>query len=189
MNDREKWDARYSKHDLGLSAEPSEFLQSNRNLLPPGGLALDLASGEGRNSIFLAARGFQVIALDMSIRALQTCRGIALERNLQVGAAAVDLTEFSIPQKMFDVVIVFNYLQRGLAPAIIEGLKPGGVLVYETLTIDHLKWRADFNPEFLLNRGELARLFRGLRLLKYRETVLAGKEHKRAVASLIAKKG
>jgi len=188
MTDRKRWDDRYSKLDLTHSPEPSEFLRSNSGLLPSGGLALDLAAGEGRNSIFLATRGFHVIALDISIRALEKCRTVALERELQIEAAALDITEFSIPQMMFDVVIVFNYLQRGLATELIEGLKPGGVLFYETLTRDHLKWKADFNPEFLLERGELARLFRGLHLLKYRETVLAGSEHKRAVASLIAKK-
>jgi|SRR5215216_798268 len=188
MNDRKKWEERYDRPDFVHGPQASEFLSSNAGFLPRCGLALDLASGEGRNSIFLAERGIHVIAVDISARALDKCLSRARELKLPVDVAAVDLAAFPVAQKMFDVIVVFNYLQRSLAPAIIGGLKPGGLLVYETLTTDHLIWNAEFNREFLLKRGELAGLFRGLHIFKYRETVLSGRQSKRAVASLIAKK-
>lgn len=188
MSGIEKWNRRYYSSNLVRSLEPSGFLASNANLLPPGGCAIDLASGAGRNSLYLAELGFHAIALDWSISALENCLRTARERKLKVDAAAVDLSTFMMPQGVFDVVIVFNFLLRSLAPAIIRSLKPGGVLVYETLTKDHLRWKPSFNTEFLLERGELAHLFRELHLIKYREAILTARDSQRAVASLIAKK-
>ena len=103
---------------------------------------------------------------------------------MQIEAAAVDLTSFIIPPKAFDVIVNFNYLQRDLASGIIEGLKPGGLLVFETMTMDYLRYKPDFNPDFLLRPGELVQMFRGLHLIKYRESIL----QTRAVASLMARK-
>jgi SAM-dependent methyltransferase len=188
MGEREKWDARYGARDLAHSLEPSEFLSSNVNLLPRGGRALDLASGEGRNSLYLAGLGFHVVALDISTRALEKCLSAARAGGLKLDAVAGDLSNFVMPEGMFDVVVVFNYLRRSLAPSIIRSLGQGGVLVYETFTKDHLRWKPGFNPEFLLERGELAGLFPGLRVIKYREATLKGRGSDRAVASLIAKK-
>jgi tellurite methyltransferase len=188
MDDRIKWEERYNRSDSVYAGQASEFLSSNAAFLPRRGMALDLASGEGRNSIFLAERGLHVIAVDVSVRALDRCLRRARECNLEVDVAAVDLTLFPVPPKVFDVVVVFNYLQRSLAPAIMGGLKSGGLLIYETLTTDHLMQNPEFNREFLLKRGELAGLFRGLHIFKYRETVLSGSQSRRAVASLIARK-
>ncbi|MFP5263974.1 MAG: methyltransferase domain-containing protein [Blastocatellia bacterium] len=188
MSEKEKWDRRYGAREVARVAGPSEFLSSNADLLPRGGRALDLASGEGRNSFYLAGLGFHVIALDVSIRALEKCVRVARARKLRLDAVVADLSGFVMPQDIFDVVVVFNYLQRDLAPSIIRALRPGGVLVYETLTRDHLRWDPGFNCEYLLGRGELAGLFPGLHLIKYREATLAGRDSNRAVASLIARK-
>lgn len=189
MSDKAKWDARYEKSDLARESEPAEFLLSNARYLPARGLALDLAAGEGRNSVFLAERGLDVIALDISRRGLEKCLRIARKRQVSVEAAAVDLRAFPLPRKIFDVVVVFNYLQRNLAKDIIEGLKPGGLLIYETMTTDMLKFRPEFNPDFLLRHGELFNMFRELRVIKYREAILRSNSSKRALASLIASKG
>jgi SAM-dependent methyltransferase len=100
----------------------------------------------------------------------------------------VDLKQFSLPAERFDLVINFNYLNRDLSARIVDSLKPGGVLIYETLTRDHLKWKPDFNPAFLLEPGELAAMFTKLTLLKYRERDLLEGERRRSVASLIGRR-
>ena len=184
MSDKAKWDERYNTNEMIGGPEPSSFLYRNAEILPARGLALDIAAGQGRNSVFLAKRGLNVIALDISTRALEKCIGFARASSVRIEAAAVDLTSFIIPQKAFDVIVNFNYLQRNLAPGIIEGLKPGGLLVFETMTRDYLRYKPDFNPDFLLRRGELVQMFRGLQLIKYRESV----SQTRAVASLLARK-
>lgn len=184
MSDKTKWDKRYDTDEMIGGSAPSSFLHSNAESLPASGLALDIAAGQGRNSVFLAKRGLATIALDISTRALEKCVSLARASNVQIEAAAVDLTSFIVPSKAFDVIVNFNYLQRNLASGIIEGLKPGGLLVFETMTMDYLRYKPDFNPDFLLRPGELVQMFRGLRLVKYRETIL----QTRAVASLIARK-
>ena len=188
MSDRIKWDERYDTDGLTCGSEPSEFLSSNADYLPSSGLALDLAAGEGRNSIFLAGRGLEVVALDISVRGLEKCLRAARQKNAPVEAAAVDLRAFVFPARMFDAIVVFNYLQRELAAGMISGLKPGGLLVYETMSVDTLPFRPDFNPDFLLRRGELVQIFRGLRIIKYREAILQANGSMRGVASLIASK-
>jgi SAM-dependent methyltransferase len=188
MSDKDKWDKRYDTSHYIHGSEPSRYLYSNRSHLPGSGLALDLASGEGRNSVFLARAGLEVIALDFSIHALRKCLALARETGVSIHAAAVDLTSFDIPANKFDVIINFNYLQRSLCRRIIRGLRPGGVLIFETLTGEHLMSSPDFNPEFLLGRGELLETFRELHLIKYREATIGTGTKARSIASLVATK-
>jgi SAM-dependent methyltransferase len=188
MADRLNWDKRYAAPGRVSGLTAAEFLTANAKLLPTTGLALDLAAGEGRNAVFLAARGLEVIAVDFSIHALKKCLQCARDDGLRVAGIVADLERFVIPSQAFDCIININYLQRGLAPGIIAGLRPGGVLMFETLTADTLAYQPDFNPDFLLKRGELAQLFRGLHLLNYREARLPSKDSFRVVASLIARK-
>ncbi|HEU4390039.1 MAG TPA: class I SAM-dependent methyltransferase [Blastocatellia bacterium] len=188
MTERQHWDVRYEGADCLHGFEPSEFLVENTNLLPGRGLALDVASGEGRNAIYLAECGYQVIALDISTRGLTKCVHVARNRNLPLDAAAVDLGEFPLPESWFDVIVNFNFLQRDLATRIAGALKPGGVVVFETLTTRHRTWKPDFNPAYLLEPGELPTLLAGLRLLKYREADIGDAERPRSVASLISRR-
>ncbi len=187
MSNRAKWEARYAS-DSAAAREPSEFLRENRDALPRRGLALDLAAGAGRNSLFLAECGLEVIALDISELALQKCVEFARERKLTVAAAAVDLKCFNIPPDSFDCIVNFNYLQRDLAPQIIAGLRAGGLLIFESMTAEHLRWKPDFNADFLLRPGELKEMFRDLRLIRYREATVRSSRGPRSVASIVAGK-
>jgi tellurite methyltransferase len=83
------------------------------------------------------------------------------------------------------VIICFNYLQRSLIPQIRDGLKKGGVIVYETYTIDQTQFGRPHNPDFLLKHNELQEMFRGFRCLRYREGII---ERRKAIASMIAVK-
>ncbi len=187
MSDKAKWDARYSGVEI-FPRQPSDFLRENRDALPRCGLALDLAAGAGRNAVFLAERGIEVIALDISEVALQKCLQFARERKTTVAAAVVDLKYFNIPANSLDCIVNFNYLQRDLAPQITAGLRPGGVLIFESFTADHLRWKPDFNADFLLRPGELKEMFRNLRLIKYREATVQSGQGFKSVASLAATK-
>ncbi|HLG14977.1 MAG TPA: class I SAM-dependent methyltransferase [Blastocatellia bacterium] len=188
MSERTLWEDRYDTPEMIHGTEPSEFLRENVELIPKHGLALDVAGGEGRNSLMLAELGCEVILLDLSVRALQKCKRLARERGVSVACAAVDLSSFLLPPDRFDLIICFNYLRRDLIPTMKAGLRRGGVLIYETLATAHLRWKPGFNPDFLLRPGELLYLFGGLRLLKYREADLRIGERVRSVASVISKR-
>ena len=92
------------------------------------------------------------------------------------------------PPDAFDVIVVFNYLQRGMMPEIISGLKPGGLLIFEAMTTGQLRWKPDFNPDYLLKPGELVQFCKGLHLIKYREADIPSGQSLRSVASLVARK-
>ena len=165
--------------------KPSEFLVENVDLLPQGKV-LDVAMGEGRNAIYLAERGYQVEGVDISKEAIEKCLGVAQERGLKIKDEVANLErDYRIKSNEYDLIICFNYLQRNLIPQIKSALKVGGIVVYETFTIDQPGFGKPKNKDFLLKHNELLELFRDLRILRYREGII---DNKKAIASLIAQK-
>lgn len=165
---RAKWDEIYRKMSDG-SSEPACILAENAHLLPTSGTALDLACGLGGNALFLAQRGFKTVAWDISevavgrLRALAECLGLAIEAEVR----DVESTEF--PREFFDVVVVSRFLARNLVGPIANSLKRGGLLFYQTYVRDKVSPAGPSNPAYLLAENELLSLFRGLRVVVYRE--------------------
>ncbi len=150
---------------------PADWLVRHRPLYMPG-RALDLACGRGRNALYLAREGFQVEAWDRDAGTLEELRSTAGSMGLAaVTTRLVDLEQTpEIPPASFDLIAVFYYLQRDLAPMIVRALKPGGILAYETFLIDnHERFNHPRRREFCLIHNELLSLFGELRVLAYRE--------------------
>lgn len=165
-------------------SNPSEFLVDNIGLLPRG-RALDLATGNGRNAIYLASKGYQVDAVDISAEAIAAASSAARMAGVTISTHVADLEgDFRIKSNEYNLIICFNYLQRSLVPQIIGGLNQGGMLVYETFIIDQRQFGHPKNPDFLLEHNELLNMFRDLRCLRYREGVFGNK----AIASIVAQK-
>ncbi len=169
---REKWDRIY-RHGAG-EATVAEVLSENRFLLPKSGSALDLACGLGGNALLLAELGLQVQAWDISPLAVQALRQRAVRQGLPVIAREVDVRPETIPKKAFDVIVVARFLDRTLCDAIIAALKNGGLLFYQTFTVDKLTPQGPNNPAYLLRRNELLRLFAPLTVVYYREFARVG---------------
>ena len=165
---------------------PSRFLVDNIELLPKG-RALDVAMGNGRNAIYLAERGFEVEGVDISQEAVDTALKTAKLAGVSIDARVVDLEgAYRIESNKYDVIICFNYLQRSLIPQIKEGIKPGGMVMYETFITDQKQFGHPQNPDYLLKYNELLEMFREFRCLRYREGIF---EDRVAIASIIAQKG
>ena len=164
--------------------EPAQFLVENVELLPKG-RALDVAMGNGRNSIYLAKLGFVVEGVDISKEAISTALRLAQETNVNINAKVVDLEKYSIDKESYEVIICFNYLQRSLIPQIKYGLVKGGIVVYETFIIDQAQFGRPKNPDYLLRHNELLDMFSDFRCLRYQEGILKGPK---AIASIIAQK-
>jgi len=150
---------------------PAPWLLRHRRLLTPG-RALDLACGNGRNAVYLAQEGFRVEAWDRDAAALDALQKRADALGLRtLTTRLVDLEqEPAIPPASFDLITVFYYLQRDLITNIVQALRPGGVVVYETFLLDnHERFAHPRRREFCLGRNELLSLFAGLRTLAYRE--------------------
>lgn len=179
------WDERYRDTECFRGEEPSRFLADYVWLWKSSGHALDVAMGEGRNAIFLAHQGFHVTGVEQSHIAVDRCRKRAEALNLHVETIESDLLIWEFPESFYDLIICVNYLERSLFPRMERALKPGGWLVYETLTEEHLKYH-EINSDYLLRSGELLKAFSSLRFVVYREIDLPDK--KKAVGSLIAQK-
>ena len=164
---QDKWDSRY--REAGLPGAPATVLIENLHLLPRRGMALDLACGLGANSLLLAEHGLQTHAWDISPVAIKKLRTIAVERHLPIVAEVKDAMHEVLPPVQFDVVVVAHYLERALTHSIINALKVGGLLFYQTFTRTAVSNEGPEKPEWRLADGELLTLFSPLRPLVYRE--------------------
>jgi tellurite methyltransferase len=174
--------------DSGCAAdqdeEPSSFLVENLPLLTRG-LALDVAMGKGRNAVYLAERGFDVEGIDISTDSVQAALKLAEKHKVKIKARVADLENNNVFDAAYDLIIVFNYLQRSLFPHIKRSLNQNGMVVYETFTIDQPRFGRPHNPDYLLGYNELLEYFRDFRVLRYQEGIF---ENSVARASIVAQK-
>lgn len=187
---------RLAQHVLRAEPPPAQFLAQQLHRLPKGKV-LDVASGSGRHALFLASLGYKVDAIDRDEQALARLLTHAQTNHLKdISSRVLDL-ELPPPQEphlgheAYDAILVFFYLHRPLFPSLIEALKPGGVLLYETFTVDnHVRCQHPKRREFCLTHSELLRLTSGLRILHYNEGLHDGTSESEPVytAQLVAQK-
>lgn len=170
---RERWDQRY--RELADPPPPLAALAEYAYLLPTTGRALDLACGLGANALWLAARGLETWAWDISPVAIARLAAAAHAAGLTVRAEVRDVAARPPAPTGFDVIVVRHFLERSLAPALQAALRPGGVLIYQTFTKARLASAGGpQNPAFLLDDNELLKLFAGLKARAYRDENLLG---------------
>jgi len=166
--DHIRWDQKYATEQYLFGREAIPFLQDHIDLLPQGQV-LDLAMGEGRNGVFLATKGFHVTGVDISEEGLKKAKALATESGTTINTVIADLEMYEIPANTYDVILCTYYFQRDLFSKIAAALKPGGMALIETYTIDHLTYRSRFNKAWLLQPNELLTMLPGLRVLRYQE--------------------
>lgn len=171
--DRQKWDQIYSQRDKA-GPQAAEVLLQNRHLLPSKGKALDLACGLGANSLLLAESGLDVSAWDISPVAVEALLSQARQRQLKIDARVVDVNKQLPAPGSVDVLVVTHFLVREMAQALMDAMRPGGLLFYQTYCRDKVSKQGPGNPEYLLKDNELLTLFAGLKLRVYREESLLG---------------
>lgn len=184
-DERRRWDERYSLPGYAFGEEPCQFLVDQRELLPAGGRALDIAAGEGRDAVYLARLGFEVEAIDISAVGLRKAQQLAEKHAVssRLKPRLWDLKRSFLPPGPFQLITWMHYMQRDLAPEIPAHLAPGGVLLIELATIHNLKLHRRPTREHLLQPNELIAWFPELSLLFYREGIFDG----HAVAQLAAR--
>jgi SAM-dependent methyltransferase len=197
--EKEKWNKKYAVAGTHGSLEPEEFLvrafQQFLTVRPPG-YALDVAGGAGRHAIWLAQRGWRVKLIDIAEAGVALAREnasrlLAAPANASgapthlVEAEVLDLnSQLDLGAELYDLVVVFLFLERRLFPALVQALKPGGLLIYQTYTLEAAPLgQGPANPQYLLAPGELLQAFQAMDLLHYRERGIA-----KAAAELVAKK-
>jgi SAM-dependent methyltransferase len=170
LDDQIRWDRQHAQRQGG--EQPADFLRQifETEAWPlPRGRALDLACGKGRNSLYLAESGFEVVAMDISPVALADGRRRADEKQLSIEWCQADLEQVQLEEAGYDLIVNFNYLQRSLLGQIKRALRTGGHVVFETYLIDQREVGHPKNPEYLLGYNELLESYRNFRVLCYRE--------------------
>jgi len=176
MSINAKWNERYRAATGELKA--SQVLTENLHLLPENGRALDLACGLGANAILMAQEGLKVTAWDIADVPIAALQDVALKRQLSVQAEVRDVEVHPPEPETFDVIVVSYFLDRDIIPALIQALKPGGLIYYQTFTQQRVSDRGPQQAKFRLVDQELLHLFSGLQVLFYREEGLVGDVHK-----------
>ncbi|MEZ4484481.1 MAG: methyltransferase domain-containing protein [Syntrophotaleaceae bacterium] len=163
------------------------WLQRVLPLLPPG-RALDIACGRGRNALLLAEAGYAVSAVDASPQALAQLSEEARRRGLVIDTALQDLEQAPrLPVAAFDLVLQFFYLQRSLFEALRGAVRPGGVAVVRTFSHAGDFANGPGNPDYVLEVGELLRVFAGWEILLHEEG-LDEAERGGGLAGIVARK-
>ncbi len=162
----DKWNQRFldSGHSL---AQSRSFLLDVSHLLPSNGWGLDVAMGLGHNAAVLISKGLNVIGVDFSKVALN----MAKNEYPNIHAIMLDLPSINLRPESIDVILNFWFLDRSLFPFYQRVLKPGGLLVLETMCFDNQNPTSEVNPEYLIRPGELAQSFCDWQFLIYDENV------------------
>lgn len=185
------WDERFRTGDYPSDPAPSPLL---RHYAPsfPDGLALDVATGTGRNAVFLAEAGFEVDAIDSSREGLQIARRRAREWDVddRVRWIQADAGTLAYPPGRYAAITVSYYRALDLFPDLQEALVPGGYLFVE----HHLRSpRGELvgpkSDRYRFASNELLRAGLGMTVLHYDETVEERPDGERSAnARLLARK-
>lgn len=177
MSELERWEARYSAPGYHFGTEPNAFLKSKAHLLKAGQKALSIADGEGRNGVFLAGLGLDVLATDISPTALKKSQALAKQRGVTLRTELADLETWPWPVETYDVIVgvFFQFLPPALRTRVFAGikraLKPGGLLLIEGYGLGQLKYKTGgpSEPERLYTRLMLEEAFAGFASLEIKE--------------------
>jgi 2-polyprenyl-3-methyl-5-hydroxy-6-metoxy-1,4-benzoquinol methylase len=138
-----EWDKRYEEREFVWSIEPNRFVEAELRDVPPG-QGLDLASGEGRNALWLAERGWQVTAVDFSAVGMEKARRRAKVKGLDVNWVLEDVLHFEPEPESFDLVL-WSYLhlpeheRRAVLAKACKAVAPGGTLLFVAHDLSNLE--------------------------------------------------
>jgi SAM-dependent methyltransferase len=195
------WDERYAIDEYLFGTEPAAFLTAHAHLLTPRDSALAVADGEGRNSVFLAERGLDVVAMDASPVGVAKAERLAAERGATVDFRIADIMTWDwVPDAYDTVVAIFiQFLTPDQRGQVFEGmqrtLRPGGRLLLHGYRPEQvaLGTGGPSNPDHMYTESLLLDAFGGMdieRLASYDAVIEEGKGHlgESALIDLIATK-
>ncbi|HJW81173.1 MAG TPA: methyltransferase domain-containing protein [Acidiferrobacterales bacterium] len=182
------WNSRYAEPGYAYGTEPNAFLVSQKKYLKSGGKALAVADGEGRNGVWLAQQGLDVLSVDASEVGLRKTQELAADRGVAIRTEKADLTTWQWPEQKFDVVVAIYVhfppeVRARMHRCMFEALKPGGILILEAFTPAQLNYKSGGPPvaEMLYSADMLRIDFAGGEILLIEEAIAElaeGKYHR-----------
>ena len=171
------WEQRYSEKGWAYGTEPSLFLSAQGPRLKRGMKALVAGDGEGRNGVWLAQQGLDVLSVDYSAAGLRKARELAIAKGTRLNTECVDLTQWPWPVATFDVLVsIYLHFMPQVRPAMhramLQALKPGGVLILEAFSKNQSQYKSGGPPQAAMySSGELRADFSEAQIETLDETV------------------
>lgn len=167
------WDQRFAADHYVYGTEPNAYLRSQSWRLPKAGAALSVADGEGRNGVFLAQAGLEVLAVDSSQVGLDKAQDLARSRDVCLRTLTTDLGEWGWRRDAFDVVVsIYAHfppvLRRQINRHIVDSLRPGGLIILEAFHKDQVPLTSGGpkDPDMLYDLAMIEQDFAGLETLE-----------------------
>lgn len=141
MYDESFWNKRYANGEYLYGTEPNSFLAEHCSLL--NGPVLSLSEGEGRNAVFLASRGLDVLGVDISMVALEKAKKLAKSRSVEIKTMVIDLATFEPEENHYGSVVSISAhlpstVRKKLYPLVDRSIKPGGIIILEAYSESQL---------------------------------------------------
>lgn len=197
----ERWNARFAGEKYLFGTEPNAFLLSQRSRLRPGAKVLAIADGEGRNGVWLALQGLEVLSVDFSPAALDKARRLAIQRRVTITTECADLGAWDWKGRRFELVVAIfiQFAPPALRDVIFRGIKevlaPGGLLLLEGYRPKQLEYKTGGPPyvEHLYTADLLRDAFADMSILhlaEYDAEIAEGEGHHgmSALIDLVAQK-
>jgi cyclopropane fatty-acyl-phospholipid synthase-like methyltransferase len=184
----ERWDTRFAQPDYVFGTAPNAFLAAQRPRLKPGQKALALADGEGRNGVWLAQQGLDVLSVDFSPAAQDKARRLAAQSGVAIRTELADLTRRAWESDTFDIAaaIMIQFSRSPERETIFAGmkraLKRGGLVILQGYRPEQVALKTGGPPtaENMYTEEMLRREFGDMRILHLRahdDTIAEGAGH------------
>jgi 2-polyprenyl-3-methyl-5-hydroxy-6-metoxy-1,4-benzoquinol methylase len=146
----EFWNQRYASDTYSFGTEPNAFLATQAHRLKPGMRALVPGDGEGRNGVWLAEQGLTVDSVDASEVGVAKAQGLAKARGVEISTHIADLLAWNWPREQYDIVAAvyihfFDPDRPRMHRAMLDALKPGGLILLESFSIEQLEFQKLYN--------------------------------------------
>ena len=158
------WNERYGSNEFAYGTEPNSFLVENAKLLT--GPVLSLAEGEGRNAVFLASLGLDVLGVDGSEVGLAKAQQLAELKGVSITTEVADLATYEPPANCYGSVVSISAhlppdVRRRLYLLVEQSLKPGGIILLEAYSKSQLSRNTGGpkDPDMLMTAEDLVKEF------------------------------
>jgi len=166
--DAQHWNEYFAAAHPAFNTNPNGFLVEMVKGRRPG-TALDVAMGQGRNSLWLAQQGWNVTGFDIADKAIASANEQAAKLGVRIQTEVTTIEAFNYGENRWDLILL-SYAGAGPSADRLErALKPGGILIVEAFHEDALKSLRIGGS--LFKTGELPHRFPGLRTVRYEEPI------------------
>jgi 2-polyprenyl-3-methyl-5-hydroxy-6-metoxy-1,4-benzoquinol methylase len=176
------WDDRYSEPEYAYGTVPNQFLIEQRHRLKPGMKTLVVGDGEGRNGVWLASQGLDVLSVDLSTVGLEKAQALAAQHQVQLQTQCADLTTWAWTAAAYDLVVSIYVhfapeVRQQIHQSMLRALRPAGLVILEGFNLAQLRYQREYDSggppirEMLYTPEMLRQDFTDGEILELTETV------------------